>query len=185
MTRVFLSLAILANASLMAVFWLGWRIGDARVSDPSVQRDVAWHVLAGMSGLVFAILTHALVLTYFMGTGRWLEETCRAYQLSDSYQASNRAMKWRMYPAMVGALLMLIGTGALGAAADPASAVAFRGVGPLNAAQVHMSMALLTLLVNVAVNALEFAALGRNNVLVNLVLGRVRDIRLARKLPVE
>ena len=46
--------------------------------------------LIGMVALVFTTLVHAIVLTYFMGTGRWLEETCRAYHLRDEHQARSR-----------------------------------------------------------------------------------------------
>jgi hypothetical protein len=185
MTRIFISLALLANLGLVIVFWLGWRIGDATQSDPVVQRDVTWHFLAGIAAAVFAILAHALVLTYFMGTGRWLEETCRAYRLGDLLQAASRNLKWRLYPAMVAAILLLIATGALGAACDPASAVGFTGAGPLNAAQIHLTTAAVALLVNAAVNFREFRALVRNNLLIEQALSQVRAVRLERGLPVE
>jgi hypothetical protein len=78
----------------------------------------------------------------------------------------------------------LILTGALGAAADPASAVGFQGIGPLTAAQVHLSSAIATLLVNAVVNIWEFRALSRNGQLVNEVLEQVRRIRTERGLEV-
>ena len=81
MTRIFSSLATLCLVALCTSFWLGWSIGDARVNDPAIQSRVTVHLLFAVGSLVFAVLVHALVLTYFMGTGRWLEETCNAYRL--------------------------------------------------------------------------------------------------------
>src|SRR5579872_3545142 len=105
MTRIFLTLATCSTIVLGVAFWLGWGIGDASLRDSAVQTRVAIHFLTGVGALVFAVLVHALVITYFMGTGRWLEETCTAYRLGDAWQARSRNLKWRLYPAMVGSLL--------------------------------------------------------------------------------
>jgi hypothetical protein len=184
MTRIFLSLAICSSLTLVAALGLGLTIGDASLRDTAVQSRVAVHFLTGVAALVFGVLVHALVVTYFMGTGRWLEETCNAYRLGNSWQQASRDVKWKMYPAMFTSLLLLIGTGALGGAADPASAVGFRGVGPLSAAQVHLWFAVTTLVFNLCVNVWEFLALQRNGRLVNEVLDQVRRIRMERGLDV-
>jgi hypothetical protein len=184
MTRIFTTLAICGTVVLITALWLGLRIGDATLRDPAVQSRVTVHFLTGVAALVFAILVHALVITYFMGTGRWLEETCKAYRLNNSWQARNRNLKWRLYPVMVASLLLLIVTGAFGGAADPASAVSFAGFGPLTAAQVHLDVAIATLVVNAVVNVSEYAALRRNGLLVGEVLAEVRRIRLERGLDV-
>jgi hypothetical protein len=184
MTRIFLSLAICSNLALLAALGLGLVIGNASQPVAAVQSRVTVHFLVGVAALVFALLVHALVVTYFMGTGRWLEETCNAYRLGNSWQESSRNIKWKMYPAMVISLLLLIGTGALGAAADPASAVGFRGIGPLSAAQVHLWFAVVALAVNAGVNAWEYSALSHNGTLVAEVLTQVRQIRVERGLEV-
>lgn len=177
MTRTFLSLAVAATLALVAALWLGLEIGDARQPDIAVQSRVTIHFLTGVGAIVFAVLVHALVITYFMGTGRWLEETCTRYRLGDERQARSRELKWRLYPAIVVSLLLLIVTGALGGAADPASVVGFQGIGPFSAAQVHLGVAALTLCVNMGVNIFEYLALGRNGQLVQEVLNEVRRIR--------
>jgi hypothetical protein len=184
MARIFLTLAICSALALAVALWLGLRIGDASVREAAVQSRVAVHFLTGVAALVLAVLVHALVITYFMGTGRWLEETCAAYRLGESWQARSRVLKWRLYPAIAGSLLLLIATGALGGAADPASAVGFKGVGPCTAAEVHLYAAAAMLAVNAAVNAFEYLALRRNGTLVNEVLAEVRRIRLERGLDV-
>lgn len=184
MTRIFLTLAICSTGTLLTTFWLGLEVGDASVRSTAVQSRVAVHFLMGVGALVFAVLVHALVVTYFMGTGRWLEETCNAYRLGTAWQTGSKNLKWRLYPAMVTSLLLLIATGAFGGAADPASAVGFKGWGPLTAAQVHLAVAGLTLAVNAAVNIAEYVALSRNGQLVNEVLQEVRRIRTERGLDV-
>jgi hypothetical protein len=184
MTRIFSALAVLSNLALLATFWLGWQIGDATSRDLAVQGRVGFHFLAAVGALCFALLVHALVLTYFMGTGRWLEETCQAYHLGNEWQARSRNLKWRIYPAMVLSLVLLIGTGALGGAADPASALGFQGLAGLTAAQLHLTAAAVMLAFNAIVNIFEFLSLWRNGKLVNEVLGEVRRIRLERGLPV-
>jgi hypothetical protein len=183
-TRIFTTLALCSTAVLVAALWLGLDIGDAHLRDSAVQSRVTVHFLTGVGALVFAVLVHALVITYFMGTGRWLQETCAAYRLGDDWQARSRDLKWRLYPAVVASLLALIATGAFGGAADPASAVGFRGVGSLSAAQVHLCVAIAALLMNAAVNVLEYVALRRNGALVGDVLADVRRIRIERGLDV-
>jgi hypothetical protein len=184
MTRIFSTLAIVSTALLLTTFWLGWRIGDATSRDLVVQGRVSMHLLAGVGALCFAVLVHAFVLTYFMGTGRWMEETCQAYRLGNDWQRLSRELKWRMYPVMVVGLLLLIVTGAFGAAADPASAFGFEGFGALSGAQVHLTVAVATLLWNAVVHVLEFRAVRRNGALVNDVLEQVRRMRLERGLEV-
>jgi hypothetical protein len=184
MTRIFSTLATCSTLLLVVAFWLGTGIGDARLRDSAVQSRVTVHFLTGVAALVFASLVHALVITYFMGTGRWLEETSRAYRLGDARQVRSRALKWRTYPPIVASLLLLIVTGALGGAADPASAVSFQGIGPFTAAQVHFHVAAATFAVNVAANLCEYSALRRNGALIAEVLDDVRRIRVERGLEV-
>lgn len=184
MSRIFSTLAFLSTLALGASFWLGWRIGDAALPGAAEQTRVTVHFLFAVAALCFAVLVHAIVLTYFMGTGRWLEETCAAYHLSHDRQARSRNLKWRLYPAMTLSLLLLIATGAFGAAADPASAVGFRGFGSLSGPQVHMLLAAGTFAFNLVVNVFEWRALTSNGALVDEVLAEVRRIRLERGLEV-
>lgn len=184
MTRIFLTLAVLSTAALAATFALGWEIGDATSRDLAIQGRVTVHFLTAVGAICFAVLVHALVLTYLMGTGRWLEETCAAYHLGDEWQARSRNLKWRMYPALVLSLTLLIVTGAFGGAADPASAFGFQGFGGLTAGQVHLTVAAVMLACNLVVNVLEFLALRANGAIVSEVLARVRQMRLERGLEV-
>ena len=180
MRRIFLTLAILSNLALVAAFVLGHRIVDARSLDGRVDAHFGVAILA----MIFAALVHSIVLTYFMGTGRWLEETTQAYRLAGDQRAESKSLKYQTVPAMVACLLLLVGTGALGAAADPASPVGFAGWGGLSAATTHLVAALVTVACNGLVNLWEYFALDRNGRLVQQVVDEVRRIRVERGLPV-
>ena len=65
---------------------------------------------------------HAVVLTYFMGSGRWIEETSQAYRLPATFYAENQSLKYRVVPAIVGCFALLLVTGGLGAASGNSSA---------------------------------------------------------------
>jgi hypothetical protein len=185
MKRIFVSLALVSNALLLAGFFLGINIGDPTLRDEATRRAFDYHFWTSFWGLIFVCLVHAIVLTYFMGTGRWMEETTQAYQLSGAEWALNKKLKYRTVPAMVVCLLLLVGSGALGAAADPASPVRFGGLAGLSAATVHFVVASVTLGINAIVSAWEYAAIARNHALIGDILVEVRRIRAARGLPVE
>lgn len=179
MSRIFLSLSVVGACLLVVALVMGWNIGDAKL-----DRDaVANHMLVAMGALVFALLVHAILLTYFMGTGRWLEETSKAYKLSPDYCARSSRLKYSALPLMAGTLLLLIVTGALGAAADPLGA-GFEGAIGLTASEIHFLFACLTVGANVIVNIVEYLAIQSNGRLVKQVLGDVQRIRQEHGLPV-
>ncbi|MBC7817151.1 MAG: hypothetical protein IAG10_09715, partial [Planctomycetaceae bacterium] len=167
---------------LLVVFGLGLNIGDPRT--PESQTLVSWHLMFALTGLVFAALVHALVLTYFMGTGRWMEDVSQAYQLEDRWRLESQRLKYRILPWMTGSLLLLLITIGFGAAADPAARLGFSSGAGLSAGTWHLLVALATLGVNFFANVREFQSLERNGQLVNEVVAKVREIRIARGLPV-
>lgn len=134
--------------------------------------------------MIFTSLVHAIVLTYFMGTGRWLEETITAYKLDWAAYAESKRLKYRTILAMMVCFLLLMATGAVGAAADPASAVEFRGFWGFSGGEIHMTVALITWGINLLVNVYQFQTLTRNGELIESVLGEVRRIRVENGLSV-
>ena len=96
--RIFLTLAFVTFVFLTLTIVLGLNIGDSKSLDPATQSKVSTHMLVGLGTLTFATLVHAISLTYFMGTGRWLEETSRAYSLDDSWHSENQKIKYRTLP---------------------------------------------------------------------------------------
>jgi hypothetical protein len=182
--RIFATLAVFSNVLMLAAFALGWMIDDPAVRDAAVQRLVAWHFLTAVAALMFAALVHAIVLTYFMGTGRWLEETSRAYSLGTQFTAEGRSLKYRTLPWMAAALLLLILTGGFGAVADPASPAGAEGFAGIPAATVHFLTASVTIALNAVINLLEYSAIDRNSRIVQSVLDEVHRIRREKGLPV-
>lgn len=184
MKRIFSTLAVLSTLLLLTALVLGLNIGDPADRARAVQTVLTYHFLTAMAALVFAALVHAIVLTYFMGTGRWIEETVRVYHLDDHWLTGNRSLKYRTIGLMGLALSMLILTGGFGAAVDPASTVDFRSLAGIPADTVHFLVAATTIGVNLVVNVWEFQAIRRNSDLIAGVLNEVHQMRIARGLPV-
>ena len=184
MNRIFLTLASLSTLLLVAAFVLGMNIDDPASATDASLASVRVHFLAAVGGLMFAALVHAIVLTYFMGTGRWIEETGHVYPLPARIHQESRGLKYRILPAMAGCLTLLIVTGALGAIADPATRLGGQGWWGIPASTLHFSAAAFTLCVNVIVNYYQYAAIEYNGRLIEEVLQEVRRVRLEKGLPV-
>lgn len=184
MHRIFLTLAVVGNVLLTIAVCVGLSLGDAAADDPEIQSRIGRHMLFGLSALTFATLVHAICLTYFMGTGRWLEETSRAYSLDEHFYRSNQRAKYRMLPLMVICLLLLIAVGAVGAVADPASPASMDGFLGLSSGTHHLIIAVVTAVVNLITNVIQFLAVRRNSSVIEDVLKEVRRIRTERGLPV-
>ncbi len=103
MKRIFLTLAVLANITLLIAFMLGWQVGDPMKlngRDPDVNRRIGTHLLVGLGALTSATMVHALLFTYFMGTGRWIEETSQAYSLPIEWYRQNQRIKYGILPGI-------------------------------------------------------------------------------------
>ena len=169
MKRIFLTLTVVSTLLLVTSFVLGCEIGDIRSVSPSTRKLLSYHLLISVAALIFAALVHAVLLTYFMGTSRWIEEARQAYKFDARWSDENRRLKYRAIPVMVLCLLLLISNIPLGA---------------VGSSSVHLLVAILTIVVNLAVNALEYAAIRRNGELIAAVVSEVRRIRETLGLPV-
>lgn len=176
MNRIFLTLSIISNAALAATFVLGWAVRDLSLPDSSGV-DLSVHFLCGVAALTLAMLVHAIVLTYFMGTGRWIEETTTAYRMGTAFREQNIRLKYKTIPGMVGCLLLLIVVGGFGAAADPGAALDFAA-----AKTIHMVLGTLALLTNIAVSAREYLTILANGQLINEIMSQVQSVRRERGL---
>lgn len=183
--RIFLTLAIVAAILVIITIVMGLSIGDATKVDPAIQRSVSNHFLMGVGALFFCLIVHAISLTYFMGTGRWLEETSNAYSLGNSYYESSKKIKYGMLPGLTACVFLLISTAGLGAVADPGTMTELGDPLGFSDAQIHFFFACLTGMINVAVNFTQYIAISKNSVVVEQVLAEVRRIREERGLPVE
>ncbi len=190
MKRIFLTLAVLANIITLIALVLGLKIGDPMkltngVPDAAVNAQVGTHILIGLGALAGITLVHALLFTYFMGTGRWLEETSTAYSLSPEWYKQNQTIKYGVMPGILISFLMIVATGAFGAVADPATAMSLKDVSGISDSTLHFGMAVTTWLVTLMINFTQFVAIARNSKIVEGVLAEVRRIRTERGLPVD
>jgi hypothetical protein len=183
--RIFLTITVLSTLLLFAAYVMGWSIDDPTVRDAAVQKGVTDHFLTAVGGLVFAMLVHAIVLTYFMGTGRWMEEVRVTYRLPEKWQAESNLLKYRTLPWMAAALVMLILAGAFGAIADPATVAGTKGWGGVSSATVHFLVATTAVFLNIIIYLVEYRAIDRNSQLVQEVLDEVHRIREEKGLPNE
>lgn len=185
MKRIFLTLSVVSVLFLLTAVGLGLAIDDVRSLAPDDQWWVSSHMLTGLAALTFSTLLHAIIFTYFMGTGRWIEETSVAYRLDPDWHQRNQRIKYRTLPGILICVLLMITTGALGAAADPASPVTLDGFAGLSGTTLHFGVSLVMVLVNLIVHSTEYTAVSRNMQLIEGVLAEVRRIREERGLPVE
>lgn len=175
--RIFLTLATISNLALATAFGLGWVIGDPGAPDRAVRQAVSLHLLVALGAALLCLLVHAIALTYFMGTGRWIEETCEAYRLGEAARQQNIRLKYRVIPGMVFCILLLIATGALGAMSDPGASR-----GKALPSVIHFTAACLTLGANLFVSFLQLSTISRNGTLVDAIVTEVREIRRSRGL---
>ena len=182
MKRIFLTLAIVGTALLITTLVMGLSIGDPK--SPQERPAVSNHMQLALGAIIFALFVHAIMFTYFMGTGRWMEETSKAYKLSPDYCNENSRLKYSVIPLMFVCLVALVVTGALGAATDPATHSGFDGWFGLSGSQIHFLTACLTVGFNIVANLFEFQAISKNSALVERAMGEVQQIRRQYGLPV-
>jgi hypothetical protein len=118
-----------------------------------------------------------------MGTSRWLEECRLAYKLDSHWNDENRRLKYQTIPVMAACLIVLILNIPLGAISVDRANWALPGGAELSPARVHLWFSILTIAVNLAVNALEYRAIRRNGELIAEVVQEVRRIRHEHGLP--
>lgn len=183
MKRIFGTLAIFAAILLLITIVMGLNIGDAEKLNKQTQSQIGSHMLIGMAALAFSIFVHAISLTYFMGTGRWIEETSNAYSLGESFYQASKKIKYGTLPGLTSCIGLLIATGAFGAVADPATEANIDGFLGMTGARIHFLIAVSTAIVNVLVNFSQYIAISRNTSVVEAVLTEVQRIRTERGLP--
>lgn len=188
MKRIFLTLAVLANFTMIVSLVLGLQIGDSMQDgglNLEVNASIRTHILTGLGVLLGTTLVHAFLFTYLMGTGRWIEEASAAYHLSDDFHKANQKVKYRALPGILISFLMILATGSLGAVADRASPASLESLTGIKDATLHFAVAVSTWLVTMVINVTQFFAIMQNGHIVEAVLAEVRRIRLERGLEVE
>lgn len=121
MTRILPALASLSLMLFAAAIVLGLSIGDL-YADPIAESTIAWrgrHMLVGVAAALAVVFVESIIVTYFIGTGRWCKEVTETYQLPRGDLAWSTQLKRRTFPLAVIGMLTVVGVSALGAASDP------------------------------------------------------------------
>lgn len=139
MPRILFTLALLSLVLMGAALVIGLSIGDLyeHPSDDTLHLTTV-HRLTGLAAALAVVFVQCIVVTYFIGTGRWCKEVVETYQLDPALIRESTLLKRRAFPWAVLAMLAVVGVAALGAAADPATGRA----GTQSWADVHLFAAL-------------------------------------------
>ncbi len=181
MPRIFTTLAWFALLFMAAELLIGLSLGDIRhdVAEP-VQRWGTVHRLMGVAAALVVVLVNSIVVTYFIGTGRWCKEVVTTYQLDDDLIRRSTSLKRRTFPWALVAMLAVIGIAALGAAADPGNGR------PTSQdwATPHMLAAMGGLAFIATAFLVQWQNIAANHELIGQVMNEVRRVRQERGLEV-
>ncbi len=142
------------------------------------QSRASVHLLTGVAATLGIVLVASIAVTYFIGTGRWCREVVETYALEDELLRESQALKGRSFPWALTAILTAVAVSALGARSDPATGLANSGawVTP------HLAAALTGLVLVSICFFVLWLRLVDNQMLIQRIMKRVHDERLARGL---
>lgn len=168
MHRIFLGLAVTDGTLLVAAFVLGF-VASGEVRGPGE----VWHglhFLLGLLATLTTLLVHSIVFTYFLGTGKWVEEVARVYRLPVWVAAHARKNKRQAFPFEIGSMAFIGATTWLGAGTDakqwPSSW--------------HLGLAAFALAFNLGAFVAEYVAIVAQARLLLVVKDQADRLRLAR-----
>ena len=124
MTRILFTLASLSIILLVTALVLGLSMGD--LNPDATQDTLHWamvHRLTGVAAALVVVFVESVVVTYFIGTSRWCKEVVETYRLDRAIVVASNRLKRRTFPWALAGMLTVIAVAALGAAADPGSAM--------------------------------------------------------------
>ncbi|HEY2893422.1 MAG TPA: hypothetical protein VGJ16_04395, partial [Pirellulales bacterium] len=99
MNRIFLTLAWFALAMMAATLVVGLAIEDLHTDhSPDMLRWATVHRLMGIATALAVVLVNSIVVTYFIGTGRWCKEVCETYALQPDLIRRSTMLKRRTFP---------------------------------------------------------------------------------------
>src|SRR5262245_60015130 len=174
MTRIFTILAVSDAVALVLTFALGcWSKMAGSRADPASNIFIL-HFYLGLYSSLGTLLVHCLIFVYFLGTGRWVKEVARAYDLPDEpWPKLTRDLKRRTFPPALTAMMITIGTSAAGAGNQMLGWPC----------PIHFTLGLITLLFNLWAFRLEYRNICLNGEILDTVLKETDRIRAERGLP--
>jgi hypothetical protein len=172
MTRIFTTLAALVTLSMLVTIGFGFWSMSLELS--MFKKDIyIIHFCLGLFTAIGILLVHSIIFTYFLGTGRWVKEVGIAYRLPDQpLPKLTRELKRESFPPALFSMLIGIATSAAGAG---------RQLEEWHWGW-HLTLALLTLLINLWAFRVEYRCLSVNAGVIAAVLEEVERIRRERGL---
>jgi hypothetical protein len=137
------------------------------------------HWDAGLATCILTLLVHSVVLTYFVGTGRWVREVSEVYGFALDLYAKAWKTKARAIPFAMGSMLVIIAAGAMGAAADPGATVRLGTWMGVAAGRWHLISVLAALAFNTISYWMEYRALEAHALIIDQVMHQVAQVRAA------
>jgi hypothetical protein len=173
MTRLFRAIAIINIGLLVASFGSGvlsW-LKDGSQKNMDVYM---LHFVLGLTTALTTLFVHCLVLTYFLGTGRWVKEVCIAYGLPDgNWPKLTREIKRRNTPRVILAMLVTIAAAAAGMAKQQQAWPGW----------IHLTLATVTVLLNLYVFWVELGNMELNARILDAVTTAAEQMRKEQGLP--
>ncbi len=156
-----------ANLLLLAgTFMLGLGAVDANDLPTDLYN---LHLILAIAAGLFTVLTHLSAYTYFMATCKWLAAAAdRAALDLMRYVVPSLTRKRRVFAAAMSAVVVTMLTMFAGAGADPT-------LGRLWPAEVHLVLALFTLLINALVAGVELRHIRDQGMLIDQALLALAD----------
>lgn len=180
MTRIFTTLAWFALVAVAANLIIGLMLEDLRAAEVS-QETLTWarvHRLGGVAAALVVVLVNSIVITYFVGTSRWVKEVSETYQLGTRFIAESNRIKRRTFPWATINMLAIVGVISLGGACDPSTGQ------PNTAAWVtpHLISAFAVVAFLAWTSTIEWNNISANQQVIQNVLDEVQQIRTERGL---
>jgi hypothetical protein len=172
MAQTFRNLAILLTIALFATlglgFWSFFTPGESKYKDLFLV-----HWVVGLSTVIIGLLVHCLIFIYFLGTGRWVKEVTIAYHLPDEpWHKQTRELKRATFPPALFSMLIAIAAAAAGTGAQLAAWPWY----------VHMTLGLLTLIINLWAFRIELRNVTTNAIIIDAVMHEVDRVRAEQGL---
>jgi hypothetical protein len=139
------------------------------------------HRLFGVGAALVVVLISSILVTYFIGTGRWCKEVTAAYGLPVAAVERTTSLKRRTYPCAILATLAMIAVTSLGALADPLANL-MRDESWVVA---HRIAAFVSIAVVAAAFYFGWVNVNENHGVIQDVMSQVKRIRQQRGLPIE
>lgn len=161
---------------------MGLMIGDLYDQpDQATLRLRGVHMLTGTAAALAVVFVHSIVVTYFVGTSRWVKEVSETYRLDPTPLVRSTLLKRKTFPWCVVGMLTVVAVGALGAASDP-------GTGrpdTASMASVHLASAIAGLALVGWTYLRAWLNIWDNQGVIEEVVGMVQAIRRERGLDQE